>query len=149
MVKGAILIALFLLPIQTAAHSQSLDSQEKCASQAQKVFGEYQLEDRQVRFGSGLAITSDYRSHYNTKLQRCFVVVEATHVLNGQISTSVTLTDAYERRGYGDYIWMSKEEKKYWEVPPVLCELDPISQEKRFCNGREEFDAFVAEYMEQ
>jgi hypothetical protein len=49
---------------------------------------------------------------------------------------------------YGVYLWKTHETKKYWEVPPVSCELTPSLSVKKFCSSREEFDAFVAEYME-
>jgi hypothetical protein len=44
---------------------------------------------------------------------------------------------------------ISRENKKYWDVPPSECELIPTLREKRTCATREEFDAFVAEYMEE
>jgi hypothetical protein len=59
------------------------------------------------------------------------------------------ITDAYERRIYANYQWISRPNKKYWEVPPSTCELIPSLKDKRHCNSREEFDAFVADYMEE
>jgi hypothetical protein len=64
-------------------------------------------------------------------------------------NVTVYLTDAYERRIYANYQWISRPNKKYWEVPPSTCELIPSLKEKRHCNSREEFDAFVADYMEE
>jgi hypothetical protein len=31
----------------------------------------------------------------------------------------------------------------------MTCELIPSLREKKYCKSREEFDAFVAEYMEE
>jgi hypothetical protein len=56
--------------------------------------------------------------------------------------------DANERRQYATYLWISRQDKKYWEVPPTTCELTPSLREKKFCTSREEFDAFIASYME-
>jgi hypothetical protein len=38
---------------------------------------------------------------------------------------------------------------KYWEVKPSSCELTPTLREKSYCSTREEFDAFVALYLEE
>jgi hypothetical protein len=97
--------------------------------------------------GSSLVL-ADYSSHYNTKHQKCLMLIEATHQLGPTTSTTVLLTDAYERRTYAVYVWMSRTDKKYWEVPPTSCELIPSSREKRNCATHEEFDDFVAGYME-
>jgi hypothetical protein len=34
-------------------------------------------------------------------------------------------------------------------VPPTVCELVPSLRNKKYCTTREEFDTFVAEYMEE
>jgi len=31
----------------------------------------------------------------------------------------------------------------------MMCELNPVQQEQKNCTSREEFDAFVAGYMEK
>ena len=62
---------------------------------------------------------------------------------------SSRLMDAFERRDYGSYLWSSRQDKKYWEVPPTSCELVPSLRAKHYCKSREEFDAFVADYMEE
>jgi hypothetical protein len=118
------------------------------ASQAQRGFEEYVQEDKMVRFGSGPAVSIDYQSHYNVKIEKCLLLIEATHVVNGQAGTSVTLSDAYEHRVYAIYMWISRENKKYWEVPPFACDLIPTQRDERYCTSREEFDTFVANYME-
>jgi hypothetical protein len=59
--------------------------------------------------------------------------------------------DAYENREYASYFWIPDPRgvKKYWEMPPNSCELTPSIREKRFCTSEEEYDEFVAGYMEQ
>jgi hypothetical protein len=131
------------------AYSQSLDLQEKCSTQARKAFIEYEREDKAQSRGASKLISIDYQSHYNTKIKKCLLLLETLHALGNELSTSVTLTDAYERRTYASYLWISRENKKYWDVPPSECELIPTLREKRTCATREEFDAFVAEYMEE
>jgi hypothetical protein len=136
--------------IAQPTRAQSLNQQARCAAQSQKAFLEWQRD-----FKSGPAanlaslVSSDYQSHYNTKLNKCLLLIEATSMLGNQSSNSALLMDAYERRPYASYLWISRENKKYWEVPPTGCELLPSLREKRNCTTREGFDAFVADYMEE
>lgn len=88
------------------------------------------------------------QSHYNTKLGKCLMLVETTDMLGPQASTTAYMMDANERRQYATYLWISRQDKKYWEVPPMTCELTPSLREKKFCTSREEFDTFIASYME-
>ena len=56
--------------------------------------------------------------------------------------------DAFEQRTYASYFWAADAVKKYWEVPPKVCELIPSFREKRSCSSDDEFEEFVATYME-
>lgn len=129
------------------ATAQSLSEQERCAAQADKAFQEWKLDDQKQGFGYQL-VSGDYQSHYNTKLQKCLMLIEATHVLGKESSTTAMLVDAYQRRLYAYYLWISRESKKYWEVPPTSCELIPSLHEKKICASREQFDDFVSDYLE-
>jgi hypothetical protein len=132
------------------AHGQTLDQQERCAQQARRAFQEIQAEAKAAdkKFGSH-EVSSDYQSHYNTKIGKCLMFVESMGSLaGGEMSTTAYLIDANERRQYAFYLWLSKKDKKYWEVPPSSCDLTPSLKEKKFCTSREEFDEFVAAYME-
>jgi hypothetical protein len=152
------ILAIIAASLARPACAQTLDDQERCATQAEKAFQTWKREDRAEgeRVGSSL-VFADYSSHYNTKLQKCLMLVEAQHQLGHltqaspsgpTFSTTAALTDAYERRTYAVYVWMSRPDKKYWEVPPTSCELIPTPREKRNCATREEFDDFVARYLE-
>jgi len=69
----------------------------------------------------------------------------------GNGSTNKWLVDAYKNRLYAFYLWMPdpKRVKKYWEMRPISCELTPPVREKRLCSSEDEYDTFVATYMEQ
>src|SRR6185503_14704258 len=96
-----------------------------------------------VRWFKDEFVSSDYQNHFNTKIGKCLILIERT-LQQGKIGTTiVSLWDAYEKRTYASYHWSSRENKYYWEVPPITCELIPNSREKRSCTTREEFDAFV------
>jgi hypothetical protein len=137
----------------TIAHSQSLDVQERCASQARKAFQEQEDENR-ARSNQSTLIqkgVSNYQSHYHTKLDRCLMLIDRRSFvplstnLSDQQRQSV-LVDANERRHYAIYI----ETQLAVETKPRidLCELVPGMRLKTVCKTREEFDAFVATYME-
>jgi hypothetical protein len=83
------------------------------------------------------------------KLNKCFVYVGSMSSVGEEFYTSAQLVDAFERRIFATYGWMSHKEKKYWEVPPSTCELTPTSRETTNCSSKDEFDAFVAKYMEE
>ena len=131
----------------TVARSQPLNSQAMCATQAKKAFEEWLADNKGPL--SGNMLSSDYYSHYNTKLGKCLMLIEATRSFGKEISNSKLLTDAFERRVYAYYLWTSKEGKKYWGVGPEDCELALSLRQTKHCTSEEEFKAFVADYMEE
>ena len=122
-----------------SAYAQSLEDQARCAAQAQKAFNEFEREWKNDPANKAFkTLSTDYQSHYNTKLKKCLMLIT---MMGNQSQTSVYLSDAYERRIYAEYL--------SGEVPPITCRLIPSLRQKKYCNSREEFDAFVAEYMEE
>lgn len=121
---------------------ENLEFQQKCALQAEKIFHQlgWKLNDPGGTFAS-------YQSHYHQKLGKCFMTVNST-TTGPRGPTSRYLFDAYEQRGYAEYMWISDAVKKYWEVPPVICKLTPSSVDESLCKSEEEYKAFVARYME-
>ncbi len=119
----------------------SLDLQEKCAKQAREQF---------KNDGWGEQKMAGYSSHYNDKLNKCFVWILATTVDNatGNITTSQILEDAFEGKVFGSYIWVSDKVKKYWEVPPQECDMILITGEKKNCVSSDEFDELANYYMQ-
>ena len=150
--RRALAITLIAIAYGSIARAQSLDQQERCAQQAKRAYAETEAEfeaynraqtQKTVRF------SGDYQSHYNVKLGKCLMLVETYDMIDSQSITTAYVRDANEHRQYANYLWISKEGKKYWEVQPMGCELTPSLREKRFCKTREEFDEFVAPYMEE
>ena len=150
MFRTEFLAFVALIGLASSADSQSLDLQATCSSQARRAFQEYSAEDKieSAKFGM-YTMSIDYQSHYNTKINRCLILTEKTSSAGGQTSTSVILWDALERRNYAIWLWQTHPTKKYWEVPPLACELVRNNRDQKNCTSREEFDAFVAEYMEE
>ena len=130
-----------------SVRGQSLDDQEICAKQAKVAFeGYYSGRGSTVK-----PISVNYRSRYNLKLNRCFVSIQTSDMVGNQIVTGAVLIDAFERRIYASYSFTSPEpNKKYVGIGPQLsCVLAPLGQAQTHCSSKDEFDAFVAKYIEQ
>ena len=122
----------------TMAQGQSPQEQPTCAQQAEAAFQEYR---RGAPRGS-----SDYQSHYNKTLNKCFILVKQMSEVNKHPLMATELYDAIERSVLASYIQLTKEGKEYL----LNCELKPTLQEKEaICKSKLEFDAFVSKYMEQ
>jgi hypothetical protein len=152
-VRASVLAIVSLVLWSDLTASQPLELQAMCAAQAQKAFQEWENESREANgrlFGNTFTtISSGHQSHYNMKLKRCLLLIEEVSELNGQIATSANLIDAFERRLYASFLWVTHENKYYWEVSPIECELAASYRQRKNCTTREEFDSFVAEYMEE
>jgi hypothetical protein len=124
----------------------SLDLQNKCAEQARLEFSRNGWE----KFDSVKHMAS-LTNHYNAKLNKCFMEVEdtdATAIAEG-VAVNKIVSDAFERRTYGEYTWFSDKKKKYWEVAPFMCKVIPPSGTTVFCKSSDEFDALIKPFMEQ
>ena len=96
-------LAVVLLASTIPARSQTPDDQERCAAQARKAFQEWENQLKEVPLIETLS--SDYESHYNTKIRKCLIVISGLSTLasgKGSVTTSVTLMDAYERHVYAN-----------------------------------------------
>jgi hypothetical protein len=132
-------IVIIIAASATMAQGQSPQEQTTCAEQAEAAFQEY-------KGGAHPPGSSDYQSHYNKILNKCFILVNQQSELNKQPAMAIELYDAIERRVLASYIQLTKEGKQY----QLNCELKPTPQEKEtICKSKQEFDAFVAKYMEQ
>jgi hypothetical protein len=129
--RVSVSIAIIAASLTRPAYAQTLDDQKRCAAQAEKAFQTFKSEGLQLA-------SAYYSSHYNTKFQKCLMLIG--DVRPGRMSM-VWLTDAFERRTYASIAWFSSDK-------PMSCVLIPTSREKRYCATREEFDDFVAGYME-
>ena len=95
---------------------EDLQLQEKCAEQAKKVFNEYKsapLPNIYLKNPQPRELDTEYQSHYNAKLGKCFMEIKSTILdqQGGDASFNRFLADAYERRVYADYMWTSRKTK--------------------------------------
>jgi hypothetical protein len=119
--------------LEAMSNTTSLDLQEKCAKQARERFTFEGFEKRAM---------ANFLSHYNTKLNKCFVQMASTDAKKPPISTYMMVSDAFEGKVYAEYM------KNWNEVSPFVCKVTLLSGEERFCHSDDEFHALVKQYME-
>jgi len=119
----------------------TLDQQAKCSEQARKKF---------IELGYAHKSMTGYESHYNSRLNKCFVDISTTdtQVTPGTIWNNRSVLDAFESKEYATYAWHTEEGKKYWEVAPFQCEVLLPSGERQFCKSDAEFTLLIAMYMQ-
>ena len=115
---------------------RGLDFKRQCAAEADRFFKFWNNDPKS---------TSRYESHYNPSRKACFVLILDSDVSSNKPSENyleLTLFDAVERRQYA-YLFK-------WDEPKQLpiCTLMPGDGENKACDSHEEFNAFVANYME-
>jgi hypothetical protein len=116
----------------------TLDLQAKCAEQARKDFADWGY--------NGKDKLADFVSHYNPKFDRCFIHIQYTYGTE-PLWTSRVVYDAFERKGYGKYLWHTDKVRKFWEVPPVECEVPLPTGDNKTCHSDEEFTELIKVYM--
>jgi hypothetical protein len=119
---------------------ENLEFQEKCALQAYKTFTDPNFR---LRADGGINTYEDYESHYNTRLNKCFVKI---HIRGDGSGFSESLIDAFERRTYANYLLSSTKSN---QLENVTCNLQPVALDGRACRTYEDYKAFVATHMEQ
>ena len=134
------LAPLLVILLCSHASAQSLDNQERCSLQAKKEYDLWKADQIRLQL-----ISSEYQSHFNTKISKCLMLLTADYVGGSNLKF---LEDSFERRIYAMYYWSPSSTKKYWEVPPSICELTPSTLGKKNCSSVDEFDSFVATYLE-
>jgi anti-sigma factor ChrR (cupin superfamily) len=88
-------IAIVIIASTAIARGQSLHDQAICDDHAQKAF------EAHNNHGTELGITllnGHFQSHYNAKLNKCFVLIDTVEKQQGQYQTTLTLMDAMEGR---------------------------------------------------
>lgn len=130
--------------------SQNL--RERCAVQAETVFRERGYsKDVTAQKGDesgSYDVIANFESHYNTTLNRCFMLLEIFGVGVSNVGFQIrSLLDPFEGQTYAEYAWGPTESNKHWEVRPY-CRLMPSRDNQRNCDSEAEFNAFITRYME-
>jgi hypothetical protein len=144
--RTLILIAVaYVLANGAPVCAQSLTEQAQCAAQARTTAQEdnykWEVDTKQMNLGMQ-TISFNYQSHYNKKLNRCLILTTREYTSDGALNVKKNLYDAFERRDYASYSRTMGFDKA------LVCQLIPTTAQTSYCGSREEFDAFVAGYME-
>jgi hypothetical protein len=121
----------------------SLSQQKQCADQSKRAFDEYVASVKNSKDGMGYGFTS----HFDQKNNICYILVNGGPMMNRKPAFSSMVFDAYEGRQYADYFWMNTDNKKYWEVAPLLCNVQPRNAEQILCQSDEEFTSLIEKYF--
>jgi hypothetical protein len=120
--------------LSTAA---GFDLQAKCAKQALDVWKAGGWDRKK---------TATYSNHYNEKLKKCFMRIDTATEESGADVTFETVMDAFESKGYAEFIW--KVDHKSGDSKSMRCSAILPSGEAITCTSPEEFDAIIKQYME-
>lgn len=120
---------------EPGAKTASLAVQENCAKRAREEFSEHGWG------GDGTSL----ESHYNQKLNRCFMRVKYVDRTTSAPDwwVSIWVYDAFEGRGYGSY-----SERVGAARSVSACWVELPSGETAGCRSRTEFHELVKQYME-
>jgi hypothetical protein len=139
-IAAACAIAAVLNPI---ANAQSPDNQQKCSTEAKTTFEELRREyDAEVK-GLQLKVEvglNDYRHYYNSTLKRCLLLINKDTAMVDELSHTSYLIDT-DRRIYAVYIETNGQVQS--------CTLIQSARQTTACKRRDEFDAFVSQYLEK
>jgi hypothetical protein len=125
---------------------EALELQRECSLQAQRVF-------KSGGWDSASGNIANFESHYNSTMNKCFMVVRVltTSPAKGSKSWASTfLLDAYDQRSYAELNILDFP----WVGDPVghkhiaTCALMPPHDSQRTCQSEAEFASFAAQYME-
>src|SRR3974390_917172 len=139
---AAVACTIAVVPHPTA-NAQSPDPQQKCSTEAKKAFEELRREYESEVKGLQLKVdvgSNDYRHYYNSKQKRCLLLVNKSTTMVDELSHTSYLIDT-DRRMYAVYIETNGQVQS--------CTLIQSPRQTTACKSRDEFDAFVSQYLEK
>lgn len=117
----------------------TIEQQTTCDKEAKAFFNEADYKG---------FLRAEYYSHYNVAMKKCFVNIRTSESISGEVWTTNELYDAIEHKNYALYRWHSDKVKKYWEMPPVECNVETSKDGPKTCNSDVEFVQLAREYMD-
>ena len=109
----------------------TLAQQKMCADQARKFFLDPQMECKNF---------TEYSSHYDAKVNVCYVMIRSDIVGGGKHSVAFQIFDAFEGVERGSM-------QSYIDGPPYSCSVRPSGQRRIYCKTEEEFDVLVMKHF--
>ncbi len=122
LIRVAAVIAIIITASGVTARGQSLQEQAMCAAQAERAYRDWNNAGsiREIK-----SLTESYQSHYNTKLDKCLILIDWTYEYKGQLTTLEQLLDAFERHVFANYIVNSSAQ---------ICQLTPTLDKTTNCS---------------
>jgi hypothetical protein len=141
-VRPAAVVIIIAVLLGSMVAARSADRQAECTAQAQTTFRDVTREYVAVLESLNLPfeITSNsFEAHYNGKVGRCLLLVRKTASVLRSSSDIVYLLDADSRYIYALYADADGKMQS--------CALMRSPRDTQTCQARREFDAFVADYL--
>lgn len=123
--------------LASVSQATDFDLQAKCAKQASDVWKAGGWDRKKL---------ATYSNHYNDKLQKCFMRIDTSTEESGADVTFETVMDAFESKGYAEFIW--RVDHNSGDSKSMRCSAILPTGEAITCTSPEEFDALVKQYME-
>ena len=82
------------------------------------------------------AITNEYVSHFDPRANVCYVMPHLVEILEGKVSISYVVYDAFEGRVYANFISINGGQV-------MECSVKPQGHEELLCKSTYEFERLV------
>lgn len=145
---------ILLFAVSGHAHAQgTLTLQEKCANGARESFERKYCGDQSQIYPSGCFVVDlfgayywSYESHYNKKLDKCFLLAHGHTGYKGLPKfNDYSLIDVFEGKVYATYFARTGYEKNLFLYPDVA----ECSVGDKQCKSLVEFENLIRPYMEE
>jgi len=152
--KKLFLTVFFALLIVSPANAQStLALQEKCAHEARGNFERKYCGDQGQIYPSGCFVVDlfgsyywSYESHYNKKLDKCFLLAHGHTSFHGQEQfNDYSLIDVVEGKVYAIYFARTG----YGQNLSLYSDVAECSVGDKKCKSLEEFENLIRSYMDE
>jgi hypothetical protein len=130
-------------PVDNNTRQATLAQQKICADQATRSFNGSDFS----KHGKADTMSYEYTSHYDAAANVCYIMVIGTFNGKGKPAASDLVYDAFEGRVYANYVWINTQNKKYWEVPPMMCSVKPRGGDELTCHSSDEFETLIDKHF--
>lgn len=132
------LLPLFLFPfVGNAGPKEDYELQERCGKRAEERFktevGNNISSDKDFAYSSG------YTNHYNTKLNKCFILVTTTSYPKDRKGNMIGMKNLYD----------INENKEYASFVTVKEKITDCRVLDKDCKSEGEWDMLIKPYMEE
>jgi hypothetical protein len=120
--------------------AEDFDSQTKCSAGAVAMFNDWEKVEKESHSNTMM----DYRAHFNSAANKCFVTISRLGRDGHSLSELVSLMNVYENSNDGEY-WEYRKKKNRNDT--ATLELYSCRVFDKKCGDRDEFDKLVKPVM--